>query len=127
MDQLVTEKPVTLRQNAVVTKAVLRAADKLGIPARLLARILGVSEATISRLKNHGATLEQGSKPFELAVLLIRVFIALDSIVGGDERSARTWLTGRNTYFGQPPIETIQTVAGLVDAVAYLDHAFSGP
>jgi len=127
MDQLVTEKPATLRQNAVVTKAVLRAADKLAIPARLLARILGVSEATISRLKNHGATLEQGSKPYELAVLLIRVFIALDSIVGGDERSARTWLTGRNTYFGQPPVTLIPTSDGLVNVLDYLEGVAAGP
>jgi hypothetical protein len=48
-----TEKPSTRLDDAVVlTKAVLRAADKLGVNGAALAPVLGVSEATVSRMKS---------------------------------------------------------------------------
>ena len=54
-------------ENAVLTKAMLRAADLLDVTARLLASILGVSEATVSRMREQEFLLERGTKPFELA------------------------------------------------------------
>ena len=65
--------------------------------------------------------LERGTKPFELAVMFIRLFRSLDAIVGGDEAVARAWLNNKNTALGGRPIETIGTVSGLIDAIAYLD------
>ena len=41
--------------------------------------------------------------------------------VGGDETVARAWLRNDNTALRGKPLETIQTVPGLVDAIAYLD------
>jgi DNA-binding XRE family transcriptional regulator len=108
-------------EQRVVTKAALRAAAHLDVSAKKLAAIIGVSEATISRMKKGEFTLEQGSKPFELAVLFIRLFRSLDAIVGGDEAVARAWLQNINTILGGAPVETIQTIFGLVDAIAYLD------
>lgn len=108
-------------EERVVTKAALRAAAHLDVSAKKLAAIIGVSEATISRMKKGEFTLEQGSKPFELAVLFIRLFRSLDAIVGGDEAVARAWLNNINTILGGAPVETIQTIFGLVDAIAYLD------
>lgn len=106
---------------AVVTKAVLRSAQALDIPARALAEIIGVSEATASRMKSGGFTLERASKPFELAVLFIRLFRSLDAIAGGDEAVARAWLRNPNTVLDAVPLDHIRTVSGLVDAIAYLD------
>ena len=108
-------------ETAVVTKATLRAADRLEVPARVLASVLGLSEATVSRMKRGAFGLEDGTKPFELAVLFVRLFRSLDAIVGGDEAVARAWLVNANTALDGRPIEKIQTVAGLVDAIAYLD------
>ncbi len=105
----------------VITKAVLRAADGLGVRAKPLAAILGVSEATLSRMKKGGFALEAGTKPFELGVLFVRLFRSLDAIVGGDERVARAWLEAANLALGAPPIEKIKTIAGLIDVIAYLD------
>src|SRR5206468_7626994 len=72
-------------QNAVVTRAVLRAAGRLGVTNKALGRIIGLSEATISRMGSGSYTLTAGNKAFELAVLFIRLFRALDTIAGGDE------------------------------------------
>lgn len=106
---------------AVVTKAVLRAAQALDVPAKALAGIIGVSEATASRMKSGGFALERESKPFELAVLFIRLFRSLDAIAGGDEAVARAWLRNPNAALGAVPLDHIRTVSGLVDVIAYLD------
>ncbi|TPI15479.1 DUF2384 domain-containing protein [Mesorhizobium sp. B4-1-3] len=108
-------------ENAVITKATLRAADMLDITARTLALVIGVSEATISRMRRQEFLLERGTKAFELAVLFVRLFRSLDAIVGGDETVARAWLKNPNTTLDGTPLEKILTIAGLVDVIAYLD------
>ena len=111
----------TLDRAAVLTKATLRAAELLGLPARRLAQVLGVSEPSVSRMKKGGYTLEDGSKSFELAALFLRVFRALDAITGGDEATARHWLMAENTALGGRPIDRITTITGLADVATYLD------
>ncbi len=108
-------------ENAVLTKATLRAAELLDITSRMLASIIGVSEATVSRMRRQDFLLERGTKPFELAVLFVRLFRSLDAIVGGDETIARAWLKNANTAFNGSPLEKILTITGLVDVIAYLD------
>lgn len=108
-------------ESAVITKATLRAAERLEVTARALSVIIGVSEATVSRMRKNEFLLDKGSKPFELAVLFIRLFRSLDAITGGDETVARTWLRSANTVLGGKPLEKILTVSGLVDVIAYLD------
>jgi hypothetical protein len=106
----------------VVTKSVMRAAARLDLPNRIVAAALGVSEATVSRMGAGAYQLEPGSKPYELAVLLLRLFRSLDAIVGGDVAVARAWLRNQNTALGAAPISLIESVMGLVNVVAYLDH-----
>jgi hypothetical protein len=107
---------------AVVTKSVMRAAARLDLSNRVVAGILGVSEATVSRMGSGAYQLEPGSKPYELAVLLLRLFRSLDAIVGGDVAVARAWLRNQNTALGAAPISMIESVMGLVNVVAYLDQ-----
>jgi hypothetical protein len=117
-------RPVTDPRPAegpVLTKAAIRAADALDVTAKMLAAVIGVSEATVSRMRRGEFSLEKGSKPFELAVLFIRLFRSLDAIVGGDETVARAWLRNANTALGGVPAEKIRTIPGLVDVIAYLD------
>lgn len=116
--------PVTapaLDRGAVLAKATLRAAARLGLTGRQLAEILGVSEATISRLRRGEAGLEEGTKPFELAALLVRAFRSLDAIAGGDEVVCRAWVAAPNEALGAAPLARMASVQGLVDVVAYLD------
>jgi len=106
---------------AVITTAAVNAADRLGISARTLSVVLGVSEATVSRMKRQDHLLERNSKPFELAILLVRLFRSLDAIVGGDEAVARQWLRNANTALGATPLDKIVSISGLTDVLAYLD------
>jgi uncharacterized protein (DUF2384 family) len=105
----------------IVTKAVLRAADRLNVTNKVLARIIGVSEATVSRMKKGDYPLQAGTKPFELAVLFVRLYRSLDAIVGGDESVAAAWLSNPNVALQDRPLELIQSVSGLTDVIQYLD------
>jgi hypothetical protein len=107
--------------HAVVTKAVVRAAGRLGITNKALAGVLGLSEASVSRMGSGTFVLSEGDKPFELAVLFLRLFRSLDSIVAGDEAAARAWLRADNSVLGGAPASLIQSVAGLMTVVGYLD------
>jgi hypothetical protein len=108
-------------ESGLLTKATLRAADMLDITAKALSSVIGVSEATVSRMRRQEFLLERGTKPFELAVLFVRLFRSLDAIAGGDATVARAWLRNANTALGARPLEKILTIAGLVDVIAYLD------
>jgi hypothetical protein len=121
MSNLRLQPDMAARPGPAVTKAVVRAADRLRLTARALAAVIGVSEATVSRMKRGEFTLEPGAKPFELGVLFLRLFRSLDAIVGGDDRVAASWLANPNTALDARPIEKLQTVSGLVDVIAYLD------
>ena len=113
--------PSRASDSALVTKAMTRAADKLRINSKTLAGVIGVSEATVSRMKNGRHALEAGSKPFELAVLLVRLYRSLDALIGGDDVAASAWLSNANTVLGAAPIELIQSVSGLMNVIQYLD------
>jgi hypothetical protein len=119
--QLAQVGPDPAADGAVVTKAVLRAATRLEISNKALARILGVSEATLSRMRGGKYVLAPDDKPFELALLVLRAFRALDATVGGDETAARSWLWHEHAVLGGVPGRLIQTLPGLMDVVAYLD------
>ena len=114
-------RPAAISEGAVVTKAVLRAASRLGVSNKALSGIIGVSEATVSRMRRQEFLLERGTKPFELAVLFVRLFRSLDAIVDGDESVANAWLRNDNEALGGTPLTLIQSIPGLVHAVAYLD------
>jgi hypothetical protein len=106
----------------VLSKAVIRAAEKLGVSRTLLAKILGLSPATVTRLFAGQYRLEQSRKEWEFALLFVRVFRALDSIVG-DEATARKWLNSDNLGLNGKPIELIRHIEGLVRVAHYLDAA----
>lgn len=105
----------------VVAKAVTRAASLLGLSNAELSRTLGLSEASASRLRAGGYAPAPSSKPFELAVLLLRLFRGLDAIMGGDATAIRAWMRAPNTALRDRPLALIQTVQGLVQTVQYVD------
>jgi hypothetical protein len=110
-----------VEQGPTVTKATMRAAERLGLSNKIVGSIIGLSEATISRMGTGRYTLAPDDKPFELSVLLVRLYRSLDAITGGDDSVARSWLRNDNTALGAPPLTLVQTVQGLVNVIAYLD------
>lgn len=106
---------------AVITRATVLAADQLEVSPLTLAAILGISETTVSRMKRGAFSLEPGSKPFELAILFVRLFRKLEASVGGDYRVAARWLANPNTALDAQPLKKLQTVNGIVEVMDYLD------
>jgi transcriptional regulator with XRE-family HTH domain len=104
----------------VLTKATIRAADRLGLSQKTLGNVLGLSESVVSRMRSGEYVLERG-KAFELAALFIRLYRSLDAIVSGDENTAREWMKNQNLALQEPPINLIQKVYGLVHVIQYLD------
>ena len=104
----------------VLAKAVLSAASRLGLRNKHLAAVIGSSEASVSRLQT-GRGLDPESKEGELALLFLRLYRALDALVGGDDGKARAWLDADNHHLAGIPAERIRSVEGLVDVVQYLD------
>ena len=116
-----SSRPPKASEAAVVNKAVLRAAGRLGLSNRNLARVVGLSEASVSRMGKGAFSFAPDDKAFELGLLFVRLFRSLDSIVGGDEAVARAWLRGDNAALDGKPLDLIETVPGLVNVLAYLD------
>lgn len=104
----------------VLGKAVTRAADRLGLSRAHLAKVIGVSPSTVTRIYDGRYLLDQGRKEWDFALLFVRVFRSLDSIVG-DEGTAQKWLRSENRPLNGRPIELITQTEGLVRVVRYLD------
>jgi len=82
----------TPQAGPTLSKAVIRAAEKLGFNQTALADTIGISRATASRLNSGGYVLDPGKKKeWELALLFVRLFRSLDAILGQGEQ-ARQWL-----------------------------------
>lgn len=109
-------------ESVVLTKAIMRVSDRLGISQQVLASALGLSESTVSRMRKGSFALQRGSgKAFELAQLLIRLYDLLDLIVAGDDAAARAWLAAENSTLQARPIDLIQRVQGLANVIRYLE------
>jgi len=116
-------KPADMdRRRAVVASAFIRAGDKLELTNKILGKVIGLSDSSITRIRGGDAKLlVDGSKPRELATLFLRFYRSLDAIVGGDDKVSAQWLRAANTALNGIPIEMIQSVRGLIRVVDYLD------
>ncbi len=109
------------KKETVLSKAVISAAKQLDLANKDLSEIIGISEASISRMAKGKYVLGYNSKSFQLAAILVRLFRSLDTITGGDMRVAKAWLRNNNSALNNQPLQMIKTVSGLVNALAYLD------
>ncbi|MEP6883618.1 MAG: antitoxin Xre/MbcA/ParS toxin-binding domain-containing protein [Gammaproteobacteria bacterium] len=107
----------------VLTGAVLRASALLEITQSALAQILGLSPSTVSRMASGAYTLDAQKKEWELGALFVRLFRALDAVIGSNDTAARGWLNGQNHGLAGRPIDLIRSTEGLVRVVQYLDSA----
>ncbi len=108
-------------EGTVLWKAVTKVTECCALERRDLEAILGLSQATLSRLYQKNGPLNLNSKEAEIALLLVRLYESLAANVGGDDQAARVWLRSHNQYFNTTPLQHMQTITGLVDVLAYLD------
>jgi hypothetical protein len=105
----------------VLSEAVGRIAELWQLSNARLGAIVGLSAPTASRLRAGRYRLEAGSKPFELAQHLLRLFRSLDSWLGQDDAAARSWLATVNLDLGERPIDLLPTIRGLLRTNDYVD------
>lgn len=105
---------------AVLSKATARAAELLHLNNASLARVIGVSEPTITRVRA-GRGIDPATKEGQLALLLVRVFRSLDPLVGGDEAKRVAWMHSHNKALQGVPAKLLENPEGLVATLAYLD------
>ncbi|WP_368646746.1 antitoxin Xre-like helix-turn-helix domain-containing protein [Castellaniella ginsengisoli] len=106
--------------DAVLAKAVLRAADQLGLRQAGLADVLGMHRTAISRMKT-AQSLDPASKQGELALLLVCLARALYALTGGDVQWIRHFMQSPNRVTGGIPAEQIATIQGLVTVLRFVD------
>jgi transcriptional regulator with XRE-family HTH domain len=109
------------RKERVLTSATLRAAELLELTDADVAHVLGVSGATVSRLRSGQRTISLSSKEAELALMLVRVYRSLDGILGEDKEAMRAWFHEKNRHLRGVPAELVLRTDGLVHVLEYLD------
>lgn len=115
-----TQSHPTPDRAGVLSRAVVRAGAIIDLPQKDLARILGISPASATRIAR-GRGIDPTSKEGELAVLFLRFYRSLHALLGGDAANMRTWLHAQNHHLGGRPAGLLQSVEGLVRVVNYLD------
>ena len=118
---MATLAPATADRSEVLTLAVTRIAELWNLSNGKLAAILGLSPATVSRLRHGQARLDPASKSFEAGQFLLRLFRSLDALLGSDDKAARRWLEADNLDLGGKPIERVDTMRGLIELCDYVD------
>ena len=116
-----TQKCAFADPSPLLTIAVLRSADIMGLNQSTLAKVLGVSAASVSRMRAGDYRLTPNSKEWELATLLVRLFRGRDAIMAGDEAALRSWLDSPNAALRDKPRELLTQVARLTRTVDYVD------
>ena len=110
----------TPEASAVLAKAALAAASRLGISSAHLAAVIGVSAASVSRMASATRGIEPGTKEGELALAFLRLYRSLGALLGGAE-SCRAWFHAENIHLGGVPADMVRRVEGLVHVTEYLD------
>lgn len=109
-------------QQMVLTKAVGKAATYWEISNKQLAEIIGLSEASVSRLKQGQYILDCKAEAGQLSSLFLRVFRGLDAYMGGNIENERRWLFAQNHALKGRPIEIMKDVEGLINVVQYVER-----
>lgn len=112
---------VHVDDSRVLSGAVARIADYWGLSNAKLGSVLGLSAATVSRLRSEKAKLDSASKSFEAGQFLLRLFRGLDALLGSDDKAAQSWLSSHNLDLGARPIDLIDSFKGLMTVCDYVD------
>ncbi len=105
---------------AVLAKALLNAAEQLGLKQTELGAILGLDRTGISRLKQN-PSLDPTSKKGELALLVIRIARALFALTGGDREWIKHFMHNPNKVTGGIPAKQMETIQGLIQVMQFVD------
>jgi uncharacterized protein (DUF2384 family) len=105
--------------SATLTKAVLRAAERLGL-IDTLHEILGIEAASLDRMRRGEAVLDASRSEWGEATRFAGLFRSLLTLVETTE-NARAWLSTPHQTLGAAPAEMLRTADGRAHVLRYLD------
>jgi uncharacterized protein (DUF2384 family) len=109
----------TQTDNATLTKAVLRAAERLGLTDSLH-EIIGIDAASVERMRKGEIALDPSRAEWESATRFTGLFRSLLTLVDTIE-NARNWLSTPHQTLGAVPAEMLRTPNGRDHVLRYLD------
>ncbi|MFG6206085.1 antitoxin Xre/MbcA/ParS toxin-binding domain-containing protein [Pseudomonas retamae] len=113
-------KSVTsIAENAVLSKAFIRAGESLGLDDTDLSAVLGEQVSTVLRLRNGHEQLKPSTEAWSQAMLMVELYQSLLA-VAGNEQNAKVWLNSKNRGLGGRPRDLIARKTGLEQVVEYL-------
>ncbi|MDY6531272.1 antitoxin Xre/MbcA/ParS toxin-binding domain-containing protein [Acinetobacter faecalis] len=111
-----TTSEKTTKQKMILAKAILAAAERLGLTQDQLALTLNIDSVTLGAL-----TLDPTSKQGELALTLIRIATSLDALTGGDTAWMQHFMKSSNKLISGIPMEQVQTSQGLASVLQFVE------
>ena len=118
---MATKAALAASDAEVLSSAIIRIAKFWNLSNAKLGTVLGLSQATASRLKAGTTLLDPSSKSFEAGQFLLRLFRGLDALLGSDDEAAKSWLTTPNLDLAARPVDLIDSIRGLIIVCDYVD------
>lgn len=109
------------RAAKAVSEALVRASMRIGIKGCDLARVIGTSPASVSRMRSGEHVILLESKTCELALLFLRVYFRIRDILGNDGERMRCWMHSHHSGLGGVPADMIRNVRGLNRVLAFIE------
>lgn len=110
-------------QSLVLAAALARVAERFQLSDAELAQVLKVPLEEVSSFRTGAKPIQMSSELANRSASLIKVYAALDYILGGAQDQGRNWLRSPNEAVGGTPITTMGTAEGLDHILAYLESA----
>jgi hypothetical protein len=119
---MATRSAPTARSDAeILSEAMAKIAGFWQLSNAKLGTVLGLSPATVSRLRSGRTQLDPASKSFEAGQFLLRLFRGLDALMGSDDQASQRWLETRNLDLDARPLDLIDSFKGLIIVCDYVD------
>lgn len=106
---------------AVLTKALGRSQAIIGMDNQVMASILGINRTTLAR-HYQSQSLDPAQNAGRIAAIVLRIYRAVYTLMGGDEEHIRHWFSTPNHAFaGRSPMDAMKKLDGLVSVAQYCD------
>jgi hypothetical protein len=115
------ENITQIRRRAVMSRALLRTTNRLGLSRERLASATGLRLAEIASLENEAGELDPADPRWDAFVQLVRLGWILDVVSAGDDASMREWMHCYNRDLNAVPADLIAGERGLTEAIRYLE------
>ncbi len=118
---------MVVTRSSIVSKAVVKAADQLGLNDEERARVLGLTPARSLVTKVVTGSVSESARSKDRALLLIRIFRLLDTLSADSAETMRQWMQNDNLALGCKPRDLVVTEDGLTSVFDYLNGRVKTP